>query len=371
MTEPDRRTDRVGRRAKSATKSLPMGLRWPVERTNSWLSNFGQRRRNTDRKIVHWLAQDALAIAFLLTAKLIDWRNRWLSPATVSYSYPLSRLLRKSKAKDNLPAKHVCPARRDIRTTGSISCMRSGTCYQTSSGVSFVVSTCSLSGEEVLVAQSGFRVRPGKHLAPHLTRGDACRSDALPIIVRGEGCDVSSLIADCGRDRRRGRPAKRVGTWRRVLLGVEDQSDRSALGCPGDTGGVFDGVGAALEGRSHHARPSALGDGSPQGPVPSPDVSVHGRGPDRLLSFAVRGDVRVVAEEREQRAALLGEELDQPSDDFPMHRLKRHTGRLRHRGKRSGVYRDTQLADHRGTRVEAEPHYVMQPGGVGLGVGPS
>jgi transposase len=55
----------------------PMGMRWPVERTNSWLSNFGQLRRNTDRKSIHRLAQFALAVAFLLTAKLIDWRNRW------------------------------------------------------------------------------------------------------------------------------------------------------------------------------------------------------------------------------------------------------------------------------------------------------
>ena len=64
-------------------KNQPMGLRWPVERTNSWLSNFGQLRRNTDRKTIHRLAQLALAVAFLLTAKLIDWRNRWskdLSP---------------------------------------------------------------------------------------------------------------------------------------------------------------------------------------------------------------------------------------------------------------------------------------------------
>jgi transposase len=68
--------------AKVATKNLPMGLRWPVERTNSWLSNFGQLRRNTDRKIIHRLAQFALAVTFLLTAKLIDWRNRW-SPASV------------------------------------------------------------------------------------------------------------------------------------------------------------------------------------------------------------------------------------------------------------------------------------------------
>jgi len=42
-----------------ATKKLPMGLRWPVERTNSWLSNYGQLRRNTDRKTAHRLAQFA------------------------------------------------------------------------------------------------------------------------------------------------------------------------------------------------------------------------------------------------------------------------------------------------------------------------
>ena len=60
-----------------AKKNQPMGLRWPVERTNSWLSNFGQLRRNTDRTSIHRLAQFALAVTFLLTAKLIDWRNRW------------------------------------------------------------------------------------------------------------------------------------------------------------------------------------------------------------------------------------------------------------------------------------------------------
>lgn len=65
-----------------AKLNKPMGLRWPVERTNSWLSNFGQLRRNTDRKIAHRLAQFALAVVFLLTAKLIDWRNRW-SPGAV------------------------------------------------------------------------------------------------------------------------------------------------------------------------------------------------------------------------------------------------------------------------------------------------
>jgi hypothetical protein len=60
-----------------AKKFLGMGLRWPVERTNSWLSNFGQLRRNTDRRSIHRLVQLSLAIVCLLTAKLIDWRNRW------------------------------------------------------------------------------------------------------------------------------------------------------------------------------------------------------------------------------------------------------------------------------------------------------
>jgi len=68
------------RKATTPKRNQPMGLRWPVERTNSWLSNFGQLRRNTDRKTAHRLAQFALAVAFLLAAKLIDWRNRW-SPA--------------------------------------------------------------------------------------------------------------------------------------------------------------------------------------------------------------------------------------------------------------------------------------------------
>jgi transposase len=59
---------------------VPLGLRWPIERTNSWLSNFGQLRPNTDRSTLHRLAQLALAITLLLTAKLIDWRNRWNPP---------------------------------------------------------------------------------------------------------------------------------------------------------------------------------------------------------------------------------------------------------------------------------------------------
>jgi transposase len=64
-------------KTRQAKKIVPLGLRWPIERTNSWLSNFGQLRRNTDRTVTHRHAQLSLAIALLLTAKLIDWRNRW------------------------------------------------------------------------------------------------------------------------------------------------------------------------------------------------------------------------------------------------------------------------------------------------------
>lgn len=57
-----------------------LGLRWTVERTNSWLSNYGQIRRNTDRKPHHRAAQLALAITLIIVIKLIDHRNRWQPP---------------------------------------------------------------------------------------------------------------------------------------------------------------------------------------------------------------------------------------------------------------------------------------------------
>lgn len=61
------------------TKNGPhtLGLRWPVERTNSWFSNYGQLRRNTDRFIAHRLDQIDLAVACILTIKLIKWADRW------------------------------------------------------------------------------------------------------------------------------------------------------------------------------------------------------------------------------------------------------------------------------------------------------
>jgi transposase len=62
-------------------RRVPLGMRWPVERTNSWLSNFGQLRRNTDRFIAHRLAQFALAVALIITVKLVKWSKRWGSLA--------------------------------------------------------------------------------------------------------------------------------------------------------------------------------------------------------------------------------------------------------------------------------------------------
>jgi len=72
----------IQRRAKKGDQGLVkaplrLGLRWVVEGTNSWLSNYGQLRRNTDRCNRHRHAQLCLVVALLITAKLIDWRDRW------------------------------------------------------------------------------------------------------------------------------------------------------------------------------------------------------------------------------------------------------------------------------------------------------
>ena len=56
---------------------LTLGLRWVVEATNTWWSNYGQLRRNTDRREHHRHAALCLATAVLYIGRLIDWRNRW------------------------------------------------------------------------------------------------------------------------------------------------------------------------------------------------------------------------------------------------------------------------------------------------------
>jgi transposase len=56
---------------------LHLGLRWVVEATNTWWSNYGQLRRNTDRRPRHRHAALCLATAILIVGRLIDWRDRW------------------------------------------------------------------------------------------------------------------------------------------------------------------------------------------------------------------------------------------------------------------------------------------------------
>jgi transposase len=56
---------------------LTLGLRWIVEATNSWWSNYGQLRRNTDRRNRHRHAALRLATTILIVGRLIDHRNRW------------------------------------------------------------------------------------------------------------------------------------------------------------------------------------------------------------------------------------------------------------------------------------------------------
>lgn len=55
---------------------LNLGLRWIVEATNTWWSNYGQLRRNTDRRARHRHAALCLATTVLIVGRLLDWRDR-------------------------------------------------------------------------------------------------------------------------------------------------------------------------------------------------------------------------------------------------------------------------------------------------------
>jgi len=55
---------------------LTLGLRWIVEATNTWWSNYGQLRRSTDRKTCHRHAALCLATTVLIIGRLIDYRDR-------------------------------------------------------------------------------------------------------------------------------------------------------------------------------------------------------------------------------------------------------------------------------------------------------
>lgn len=72
---------RKPRGANQPKQPMRLGLRWIVEGTNSWWSNYGQLRRSTDRKKKHRHAAICLATTILITGKLLTYRDRW-SPNT-------------------------------------------------------------------------------------------------------------------------------------------------------------------------------------------------------------------------------------------------------------------------------------------------
>jgi transposase len=71
---------RRGTKEPGKKQPVRLGLRWIVEATNTWWSNYGQLRRNTDRRSHHRHAALCLATVVLIIGKLIAWRDRW-SPA--------------------------------------------------------------------------------------------------------------------------------------------------------------------------------------------------------------------------------------------------------------------------------------------------
>ena len=73
---PDHVIQRRRQPGDARPKSITLGLRWIVEAANSWLSNYGQLRRNTDRKICHRHAAICLAVTVLIVGKLLTYRDR-------------------------------------------------------------------------------------------------------------------------------------------------------------------------------------------------------------------------------------------------------------------------------------------------------
>jgi transposase len=73
----DLNVQRRGTKQPGKKQPVRLGLRWIVEATNSWWSNYGQLRRNTDRRSRHRHAALCLATTILIVGKLIDHRDRW------------------------------------------------------------------------------------------------------------------------------------------------------------------------------------------------------------------------------------------------------------------------------------------------------
>ena len=71
---------RRGTKQPATNTPMRLGLRWIVESTNSWLSNYGQLRRSTDRRSAHRHAALCLATTVLIVGKLLNYRDRWSPP---------------------------------------------------------------------------------------------------------------------------------------------------------------------------------------------------------------------------------------------------------------------------------------------------
>jgi len=63
---------RRGTKEPGKQQPVRLGLRWIVEATNSWWSNYGQLRRNTDRRKRHRHAAPSFATTILIIGKLIN-----------------------------------------------------------------------------------------------------------------------------------------------------------------------------------------------------------------------------------------------------------------------------------------------------------
>jgi len=73
---------RRGTKAPGTRQPMRLGLRWIVESTNSWLSNYGQLRRSADRRSAHRRSAHrhaalCLATTVLIVGKLLNYRDRW------------------------------------------------------------------------------------------------------------------------------------------------------------------------------------------------------------------------------------------------------------------------------------------------------
>lgn len=60
-----------------AVAYIGLKKRWIVEVANSWLGNYGQLRRSTDKKTKHREAALQFATVFLIIGRLIDHRNKY------------------------------------------------------------------------------------------------------------------------------------------------------------------------------------------------------------------------------------------------------------------------------------------------------